>query len=101
MLRSDFLPLPVHASGALVIDLHAIHAYVSLSGCRIARHYARQCDESPPVLRPALQNREMVQAEVVFANDFLAWTCRDCLWEELAHLGKHGQHFHFVEEALR
>ncbi len=43
----------------------------------------------------------MAQAEIVFANDFLARSRRNGLGEKLAHLCEHGQHFDFVEKSLR
>ena len=38
---SYFLSLPVHAGGAPVVDLHAIHSYVSFAGFGISRDHAR------------------------------------------------------------
>jgi len=35
----DFLALPVHAGGALVIDLHTVHANVALPCFRITRDH--------------------------------------------------------------
>src|SRR5262249_31811282 len=61
MLCRHLLALPVHASCALVIHLHAIHPHVALSGSRIARDYARQRDEASSVLGPAFQDWEVEQ----------------------------------------
>jgi hypothetical protein len=44
----DFLPLPVHAGGLAVVDLHAVHADVALAGFWVARVHAGQRDEGPP-----------------------------------------------------
>ncbi len=101
MLGPNFLPLPVHPGGPLVEHLHAIHPDVALAGLGIARHHARQRDEPSRILRPAFQNRQMIQREIVFANIFLARPARNRLRKELPHLRQHGQHFHFVEKALR
>ena len=43
---SYFLSLPVHPCGVLVVDLHAIHAYVALAGLGVARDHAREGDEA-------------------------------------------------------
>ncbi len=55
----DLLPLPVHAGGARVVDLHAVHAHVALAGAGIARDDAGQGDEAAAVLRPALQGGKL------------------------------------------
>ena len=62
MPRADLLQLPVHAGGALVIDLHAIHADVALAGIRVLRDHARQRDEAPAVQRPALLDGQIQQS---------------------------------------
>ncbi len=59
---ADFLALPVHAGGALVVDLHAIHADVALAGLGIAGDDAGQGDEAAGILRPALQDGEIERA---------------------------------------
>ena len=60
----DFLALPVHAGGALVVDLHAVHADVALAGFRVAGDDAWQGDEAACILRPALQDGKVEQREV-------------------------------------
>ena len=55
----------------------------------------------PASFRPALQEWEIEQREIVTFNDFLAGPGGHGLGKELAHLGQHGKHFYFVEEALR
>ncbi len=101
MFGRDLLPLPVHAGGLRIVDLHAIHAYVALSGSRIASNYARQGDETSGVFWPALQNGKLIERKIVTANDFFARSRGNCFRKELPHLREHGQHFDFVEEALR
>ena len=64
MLGADFLPLPVHARGALVVNLHAIHADIALAGFRVAGDHARQGDEASGILRPALQDGKVVQRKL-------------------------------------
>src|ERR1019366_67981 len=76
MARGDFLQLPVHAGGFVVVDLDAIHADVALAGVRITRHDAGQGDEAPAVERPAFQDGEVEKRlergrlVLVFAFDF-------------------------------
>ena len=100
MFGPDFLPLPVHPGGALVIDLHAVTAQVAFAGLRIAGGNAGQGDEAASVLRPALQNGKLIQREAILADHFLARAGWNRLGEELAHLSEHGQHLDFVQEAL-
>ena len=101
MFGAMLLALPVHAGAALVVDLHAIGADVALAGLRIFRDHRRQGDEAAAIERPALQDRKIEQREVVVPDDFLARARRNFLGKELAHLGQHGQHLDFVEQALR
>ena len=63
MFGAVLLRLPVHARGALVIYLHAIHAHVALPRFRIARDHQRPGDESPGILRPALQDGKFEKRE--------------------------------------
>ena len=46
------LPLPVHARGLAIVDLHAVHADVALPGLRVARYHARQGDERAAIHGP-------------------------------------------------
>ncbi len=63
MFRALFVRLPVHAGGALVENLHAVHAAIALAGIGIARKHQRQRDEAAAVLRPALQHGIVEQRE--------------------------------------
>ena len=101
MLGGDFLALPVHAGRALVVDLHAVHTDIALTGFGVARDDAGERDEAASVFGPALQDGEIEQREVVALDDFFARAGRNGLREELAHFGEHGEHLDFVEEALR
>ena len=101
VFRRYFLALPVHAGGAFVVDLHAIHAYVPLPCFWIARDHARQRNEASAVFGPALEDGEIEQREIVALDHFFARARGDGLRKELAHLGEHGQHLYFVEETLR
>src|SRR5580704_3493531 len=97
----DFLALPMHAGGAGIEDLHAVHADVALPGSGVARDDAWQRDKTARILGPALQDRKIEKREAIATDDFLAGSGLDGLREELAHLGEHGEHFDFVEKALR
>jgi len=98
---SYFLSLPVHACGVLVVDLHSVHAYVALAGFGITRYYARERDEAAGIFRPALDDRKIIQREVVTTNDFFARSAGNCFRKELPHLRQHWEHLYFVKEALR
>ena len=62
MARGDFLQLPMHAGGLVVVNLDAIHADVALAGVRVARDDAGQRDETPAVQRPAFQDGQIEQS---------------------------------------
>ena len=58
---ADLVHLPMHACGGTVIDLDAIHADVALPGVGILGVDRRQGDKAASVLRPAFQDREMIE----------------------------------------
>src|ERR1700676_4674763 len=101
MFGRYFLSLPVHAGGALVVNLHAVHAYVALAGFWIARKYAGQSNEPSGIFGPALQDGKIEQREIVALDHFFTGAGRDGFRKELAYLAEHGEHFYFVEKALR
>ncbi len=101
MLGPVLLALPVHSGGAVVVNVHAISADVALAGFRIFGYDRGKRNEPSAVLRPALQNRKVEQRKIIVLDHFLARAGGDFLGEELAHLGQHGQHLDFVEQALR
>ncbi len=57
--RADFLELPVHAEGALVVNLEAIHADVAFAGVGVFGDDAREGDEAAAVERPAFLDGEV------------------------------------------
>jgi hypothetical protein len=59
--RGDFLQLPVHARGAVVVNLDAIHAELRspVSGSRVTTHGQR--DETSAIQRPAFQDGQIEQ----------------------------------------
>ena len=57
MARADLLQLPVHAGGAVVVNLDAIHADVALAGVGVFGDDAGQRDEAAAVERPAFLDR--------------------------------------------
>ena len=59
--RADFLELPVHAGGAVVVNLDAIHADVALAGVGVLRDDAGQGDEASAVERPAFEDGKIEQ----------------------------------------
>ena len=72
VLGSDLLSLPVHARGLAVVNLHAIHADVALARSRIARVHAWQGDETAAIVRPAFEDREIVEIELLAPDHLLA-----------------------------
>ena len=61
MARADFVNLPMHSRCALVVDLHAVNAYISRARLRIVRMHVGQRDEAAAILRPTLENRKIAQ----------------------------------------
>ncbi len=102
VLGGDFLPLPVHAGGLAVVDLHAVHADVALAGARVAGVDAGQGDEAAAVVGPALEDGKVVEVEVVAANDFLAGGVfgADGFGKGAGERAQLRQHFELVEEAF-
>ena len=101
MFRAVLLRLPVHARGALVVHLHAIDAHVALARLRIARDHQRPGDESPGILRPALQDRKFQKRETFAADHFLARTRLHRLRKKRAQFRQLGQHLDLVQQTLR
>ena len=64
MARADFVHLPMHPGRSLVVNLHAIHPEIARAGFRIARVHVRQSDETPAILRPAFQDRQIAERKV-------------------------------------
>ena len=56
--RANFLKLPVHAGGAVVVDLDAIHADVALAGVGIFGDDAGERDEASAIEGPAFEDGE-------------------------------------------
>ena len=63
--------MPVHSCCLSVINLHAIHAHVLLTGFGIFRDNERQRNKTPSVIRPALKNG-IIKERAVFFNNLLA-----------------------------
>ena len=55
----------------------------------------------PPSSGQHCSTGKVEQREIVVLDDLLARAAGDLLGEEFAHLGQHGQHLDFVEQALR
>lgn len=63
MAGADLVYLPMHARGGAVVDLDAIHPDVALTCVGILGVDRRQGDKATSVLRPALENRQMIEGE--------------------------------------
>ena len=110
MLGGDLLPLPVHPGGLAVVDLHPVHSDVALARARVAGDDAGQGNEAAAVVRPALEDGELVQIELVAAavlvrmqDDLLAGSLltADGLGKGAGQRAQLRQHFELVDEALR
>ena len=87
VIGAVLLRLPVHAGGAGVVHLHAVAAYVAFAIFGIFGDDHRPGDVAAAVLRPAFQDRKVVERKIVGANYLLAGAAADCLWKEGADLG--------------
>ena len=101
VLRALFVRLPVHAGGALVENLHPVHAAVALPGFGVAREDHRQRDERTAIVRPAREHRVIVERKAFGFDDLLAGAFRDDLRKERADFGQLRQHLEFVEQPFR
>ena len=75
MEAAAFLNLPVHAGRPGVEHLHPVHADVSFAVPRVMGEHLRQSDEPPAILRPALDDRQVVQVGIL--DDFLGRSDHD------------------------
>ena len=102
VLGGIFLALPVHAGGLAVVDLHAVHAHVALSGFGVAGDDARERDEAAAVERPALEDGELIEREGIAENDFFAGRVfgGNGFGEDIADGRQLREHFEFFEEAF-
>ena len=77
---TDFVALPVHPAGFLIIDLNAVHPHVSLAVYALGKDQ-RQGNKAPPIQRPALQNRKVREPNLITCLDhFLALPVAHDLW---------------------
>ncbi len=69
---------------------------------RVAGDDAGQGDEAAAILGPALQDGKIEDAEIFAQDDLFAGSIfgGDKFGEEVSHLGEHGEHADFVEEAF-
>ena len=65
--------------------------------------HARQCDEPPAVIRPALQNRKLAQVKTFFENDLFARRIFRAhrLGKGACERAQLRQHLQLVQEAFR
>ena len=101
MFGALLMRLPVHAGGAVVENLHAVASAVALAGVGIVRKHHRQRDEPAAVLRPAIQDRKVVEREIVAADHVLARPGRNDLRKERASSASFGSIFSLPMQAFR
>src|SRR5258708_4309703 len=92
--------LPVHAGGPLIEHLQPVAAAVAFSRVRIFGEHHGKRDEAACVLRPAMQNRQFIQREVIASDHFLARAIRHDLRKERAHLGQFGKHLQLAQQTF-
>ncbi len=98
------LALPVHAGGALVVHLHAVHARITLAGFGIARNHERQRDELAAIAGPRLQdrNRSKVHFLATGSTSLQGAPLRSITFgKERADLRQHGEHLQLVHQTGR
>ena len=84
MPRADLVHLPVHPGRAPVVNLHPVHPDIPLAGVGVLRVDSRQRDEPAAVLRPAFQDRQILEGKTLPAliesvNHLFARAIRDAL----------------------
>ena len=74
MPGTDLVDLPVHSGRPSIIDLHPIHADIAVAGVGVLGEDGRQRDEAPAIVRPALEDWQIVQGKISarLVNDLLA-----------------------------
>ena len=100
VLRSAFVPLPVHPGRAAVEDLHAVGADIAHAGLWIFREHQRKGYVSAAVLGPALQDRQRIERPVAI-DDFVAGGILYRPRHEIAQAADHRQHLQRVHDACR
>src|SRR5207245_6549786 len=97
MLGAGLVDLPVHAGGALVIDLHAIASDVTAARLGTARDNHRPGYETSAVLRPAFHDGKTREREVPALDHILHGTAPDRFGKERPHFGELGPHPDFIQ----
>ena len=57
--------LPVHRRGAIIKDLHPIHSDIACTAFGVARVHIGKGDEPAAVLRPALEDGQVVERQFI------------------------------------
>src|SRR5262249_40275405 len=101
VLSAVLVNLPMHAGSGFVIDLHAIHSAVALSGLGVFGEDERHGYIAPAILGPAFDDRKVEQREIALLEDtFLAGSVADDLGEHTAEVGEPGDHLDFFDQSL-
>ena len=102
MLRTGFMPLPVHRNGALVDLLHAIHADVANTTRRILADDGGHGEIRAAILGPAMEDRDLVEIDLVTAPHNLLTRRRPALHarRELGDLQQAGQQRQLPKEPI-
>ena len=100
VLRPVLVDVPVHPRRAAVVLLQAVHPDVALARLGILRKDERQRHKGTAVIRPALQNGNLVKIRVLRLDDFLTW-CILYILREIDRLARHRDERHEVHLVLQ
>src|SRR5207244_11058510 len=98
MGRSTLVNLPVHAHGLPIIDLDAIHADVALVCERVFAVAHGQSNKASAIVRPAFEDGEHIDVEILGENDFLAGSMGYCPRSYTCKFCQFGQQFDLVDQ---
>ena len=98
MLGALFVGLPVHAGGALVVNLHAVQPQLRLPVSGLRENTIGSVMKRPPSCGQHFRIGKFVQRKIVAADHFLARPVGHDLRKERAHLGQLRQHLQFADE---
>src|ERR1043166_3647411 len=99
MSRAAFLELPMHAGGALVVNLHSIHPDVALAGVGVARDDTGQSDKASAIQGPAFLYRKVQESGRGDCRLRIA-DCRLNIWGRRPGFGARGRRLESVDEVF-
>src|SRR5437868_2492526 len=102
MIGALLMQLPVHTSSRFVVDLHAVHAAIALSGFRIFREDERQGDITSTIFGPALYDRKVEEGKIALTQDaFFAKAIFNYFGKHFSDFSESRNHLKLFDQALR